>query len=313
VLGDAAARSVFTELARQLRAAGYDGSPTGTALVTLARGEPIPVGDLLALVGSDGADALVAVGAAVIEDDIAFLTTKFFPMRSVLTLLPPADSVDDVVYLGVDSVLLLDVVWRRGGVGRHAADLGTGNGFIAAALATRFDHVVAADISPRCVSTAAMVPVLNPHLVGRFSALQLDVAGGLSRGAFDLVTANAPWVPEVSGPDGGSARLFAAGGPTGFELPRRFIDEATALLAPGGQAFVACMDIEFADGERPVLEHVAAVAAHGFEVEVIETRLNKAEGLDAWAAGKNPDARHARHVVVLVRRPGEWRSCSRQY
>src|SRR5438552_1815971 len=83
-----------------------------------------------------------------------------------------------------------------------------------AALATRYDHVVAADLSHRCVSTAALIPIVNPHLRSRFSAVEMDVANGLRAGSFDLVTANAPWVPEVVTPDG-PPRLFAAGGPTG--------------------------------------------------------------------------------------------------
>ena len=54
-----------------------------------------------------------------------------------------------------------------------------------------------------------------------------------------------------------SPRRFAAGGPTGFELPRRFIDAAAGLLSPGGRAFIACLDIEFDDGKRFSLRHYA--------------------------------------------------------
>ena len=90
------------------------------------------------------------------------------------------------------------------------------------------EGLVVADLSARFATTVARVPALNPHLRSRFSVMQMDVANGLRPGSFDLVTVNAPWVPETVGPDGGPPRQFAAGGPMGFELPRRFIDAATA-------------------------------------------------------------------------------------
>jgi SAM-dependent methyltransferase len=303
VLGHAEASAAFAGLATRLRAGGYDGSPSEDVLALLAQGEPVDAAAARQLLGDQGWRALLECGALYERDDLALLSTKIFPMRSLLTVLPAAGDGEDIVYLGPDSILLLEVVWRLGGIGRYAADLGTGNGFIAAALATRFDHVVAADLSYRCVATAQLARVLNPHIASRLSGLQLDVAAGLRPAMFDIVTANAPWVPETTGPDGGEPRLFAAGGATGFELPRRFLDEAIDLLAPGGQAFIACMDITFADGSRPVADHVEQIEGRGLEVEVVETRLDIKGGLAAWAAAKAPGAVGARHVVVVVRAP----------
>ena len=170
-------------------------------------------------------------------------------------------------------------------------------------LATRYDHVVAADLSPRCAATAAFVPLLNPHLRGRFASVRTDVAAGLRAGSFDLVTANPPWVPETRAPDGGPPRRFAAGGPTGFELPRRFLDAAADLLAPDGRAFVACMDITFDDGRRPLTEHLSALAGRGFEVEAVASPLNQVFDYGSWAAAKAPGAASAAHTVVELRRP----------
>lgn len=305
VLRDPRACAALAGVAQRLRAAGYDGGPGESVLVAAARGEVVDPGALHRELGDEWWDALLDVGVLVTHrdgDESAF-TAKFFPMRSVITLLPRSALGADVVYIGRDSVLLLDAIWRRCGVGGHAVDLGTGNGFIAAALATRFDHVVAADLSERCTSTAQLIPLMNPHLAGRFSAARLDVAAGLRPGAFDVVTANAPWVPEVVGPDGGAPRLFAAGGPTGFELPRRFLDQARSLLAPGGQAFIACMDIELADGRRPVMQHVPLLEAGGVEVQVLDTHLDTPEALALWAAEKAPGSVAARHVVLHLRRP----------
>jgi SAM-dependent methyltransferase len=304
VLDQPRARAAFATIAQHLRDLGYNGgADQDDVLIRAARGEPVERDALQGQLDPETWEALAACGAVFVDGDHAVLTTKVFPMRSVLTLLPPSDPTSDIVYLGLDSILLFDIVWKRAGIGHLAADLGTGNGFLAAAMATRFDYVVATDLSFRCAATAQMVPVLNRHLAGRVSAAQVDVSAGLRPKMFDLVTANAPWVPETQGPDGGPARLFAAGGPTGFELPRRFLDEGAELLAPGGQAFIACMDIEFEDGARPVQEHVPVLASRGYEVEVIETKLRSAQGFDAWAAERATGAVRARHVVVVVRNP----------
>jgi methylase of polypeptide subunit release factors len=165
--------------------------------------------------------------------------------------------------------------------------------------------VIAADVSQRCAATAALVPVLNPHLRGRFAAVQTDVADGLRPGSFDLVTANAPWVPETVGPHGGPPRRFAAGGPTGCELPLRFIDEACRLLAPGGRAFIACLDVAFDDGRRPLVDDLPAVTTGDVEVEVEVTasQLNEQFDYSAWVGHKAAGAIAAHHVVVEVHRP----------
>lgn len=309
VLGDPAGSAALTAVVARLRTLRYDGSPppptidpASAGLLRLARGETVSRADALLALGGD-APALLGCGALIVIGDRAAFSFKIFPMRSVFTVLPDHDPDQDVVYLGHDSICLFEIVWAARGLGDRAVDLGTGNGFIAAALATRYDHVVAADLSPRCVATAGLVPVLNPHLRGRFTAVRMDVSHGLRRGSFDLVTANAPWVPETEAPNGGAARLFAAGGPTGFELPRRFIDEAAALLAPGGRAFIACSDIDFEDGRRPLLEHLTTVRARGFEVTTIETRMNEQHDFDEWAQRKAPGAVSARHLVVELERP----------
>jgi len=318
VLADPAGCAALGDIVRRLRAIGYDGSPASAArtngndgdvdphaatLVALGRGEGVARRAVVDALGDDAVAALRRCGALLAIDGEMGLSAKVFPMRSVYTLLPHHQEGQDFVYLGRDSVSLFEIVWAARGHGDRAADLGTGNGFIAAALATRYDHVIAADLSHRCVATAAMVPVLNPHLRGRFSAMQLDVANGLRRESFDLVTANAPWVPETKAPDGGEARRFAAGGRTGFELPRRFIDEATDLLAPDGRAFIACSDLGFNDGRRPLREHLPRIEARGFEVRVVETRINELNDFDEWARRKSPGAITGRHVVVEIHRP----------
>ncbi len=311
ILADGTGCAALAQLVDRLRAIGYDGSPGSASpsgeptatIIALARGEVVTTPAAADAIGADAVAALHGCGALLIAEGHAALSGKILPMRSVYTVLPRHQDGLDIVYLGQDSICLFEIVWAARGFGDRAVDLGTGNGFLAAALATRYDHVVATDLSLRCVAAAALVPVLNPQLRGRFSAVQMDVTNGLAPGSFDLVTANAPWVPETRGPDGGAPRRFAAGGPTGFELPRRFIDEAATLLAPGGQAFIACSDIGFADGRRPLAEHLPEVAARGFEIRAIATRINDEHDFDDWAARKAPGAVSARHVVVEISRP----------
>jgi len=314
LLADADACSALAELASRLRAVGYDGTregaaadrsaagPSASTLVAVAQGDLVRAADLRDGLGVDVVGALDRAGALRWVDGQVGLGARVFPMRSLLTLLPHHTPGRDIVYLGPDSVCLFDRVWAARGFGDRAADLATGNGFIAAALATRYDHVVATDLSTRCVATAALVPVLNPHLRERFSAVQADVAAGLRAGSFDLVTANAPWVPETVGPDGGPPRRFAAGGPSGFELPRRFLDGVAALLAPRGRAFVACLDMSFDDGRRPLVEHLTRLRTRGYETSVVESPMNEVFDYGRWAAAKAPGATRARHVVVELRR-----------
>ena len=319
VLADRDGCEALAGLVERLRAVGYDGRPvppaspagapgrsndtTISTLVALARRAPVAEQELISALGADPVDALVRCGVLDRHDGQLALTATIFPMRSVYTVLPgPAPGLD-TVYMGPDSLTLFELVWAAHGYGDRAVDLATGNGFLAAAMATRYDHVIAADLSRRCVATAGLVPVVNPHLRTRFSAVQLDVADGLEAGAFDLVTGNPPWVPETVGPDGGPPRRFAAGGPTGFELPRRFLDAAADLLAPQGRAFIACLDIEFADGRRPLVDHIPRLEVRGLEVHVVETRLNQAFDYTSWARRKVPDVTSTRHVVVRMCRP----------
>jgi hypothetical protein len=312
VLADEPGCAALSALTARLRAVGYDGSPIAVApapnrwaatVVGLARGEPVSQQDVIDAIGVDAVDALSSCGALHRDEGDACLTARLFPMRSIYTLLPSTPPGDDTVYLGADSIALFRRIWDARGSGDRAADLATGNGFIAAALATRYDHVVATDLSPRCAATAGLIPILNPHLEGRISAARLDVADGLRPGSFDLVTANAPWVPETVGPDGGPPRRFAAGGPTGCELPVRFIDHAAALLAADGRAFVACLDVTFADGARPLLDHLPSVRATGVDTTVSPTPLNEMFDYSTWVGPKAEGATAARHVIVELHRP----------
>jgi release factor glutamine methyltransferase len=304
VRSDPVGSAALEALVGRLRCGGAAlGDDTEDPLVAMAMGDEAEKRVVDDLLGGQTVAALAECGALDIAGPRVRLTARLFVTGAIYTLLPFNRDDLDTVYLGPDSIVFFEVIWAARGYGDRAVDLGTGNGFIAAALATRYDHVVAADLSPRCAATAGLVPLLNPQLRGRFSAARTDVADGLRLGSFDLVTANAPWVPETLPPHGAPARIFAAGGPSGFELPRRFIDGAADLLAPGGRAFIACMALDFDDGRRPLDDHLEVVRGRGFDAYATATRANQMFDYPAWAARKVSGAISARHVVVEVRRP----------
>jgi release factor glutamine methyltransferase len=119
------------------------------------------------------------------------------------------------------------------------ADVGTGSGAIAVALAKeRPDAVVfATDVSPDALAVARA----NAERHGlALTFLEGDLeAPLLAHGPFDLVTANLPYIPagELAAlpPEVRAEPALALdGGPDGLALVRRLVAAAPALLAPGG-------------------------------------------------------------------------------
>jgi methylase of polypeptide subunit release factors len=149
---------------------------------------------------------------------------------------------------------------------------------------------------------------MNPRPGGAPSATVciLDVAGGLRPGSFDLVTANPPWVPADPFRPKAPTRVFADGGPTGFELPRRFALEAAALLAPGGVAVVLAVDVHYRDGRRPLAALVRGLRRLRFEVAVTPTDASSEwDHLEGAFLVRFEDVEAVEHVALLVHRPGD--------
>ena len=220
-------------------------------LATLASGRTVAGRDTADLLGSDIADALFRCGALARVDGDVGLTARIFPMRSLYTFLPRSEPGEDLVYLGRDSLVLFKTIWEAPGYG-HRGRPGDRQRLIAAALATRYDHVVAGDLSPtlclHCRAHSRRQPSPPLALLG----------GADGRGpwaAVDFVRSRqcqcAMGARARRARRRRAARRFAAGGPTGFELPRRFIDAAVDLLAPSGRGFIACPTSRSAtDGAR---------------------------------------------------------------
>lgn len=115
----------------------------------------------------------------------------------------------------------------------RAADLCTGSGAVAHLLMAEVPGavVVGTDADPRAVSCARRNGV---------AVVQGDVGGPLRSGAFDVVTAVAPYVPtgafrHLPGDvQRWEPHVALDGGADGLEVVRRVVADAARLLRPGG-------------------------------------------------------------------------------
>jgi release factor glutamine methyltransferase len=123
------------------------------------------------------------------------------------------------------------------------ADIGTGSGAIAIALAAHLPQaaITALDISPEAVAIAT-TNAREHNLAGRITLLQSDLLSALDREAetFDAIVSNPPYVaeidratlhPQVRDYEPATA-LFA--GETGLDIYRRLIPQAHKALKPNG-------------------------------------------------------------------------------
>ena len=122
------------------------------------------------------------------------------------------------------------------------ADIGTGSGAIAVALARSLPKagVCGIDISPRALDIAALNCIR--HNV-RVELLAGDLLAPLTQ-PVDMIVANLPYIPdadiaglsaEIKGYEPGIA---LAGGEDGLDIVRRLIADAPAYLKPGGAVLV---------------------------------------------------------------------------
>ena len=310
VLADDNAMAALRALADRLRAAGYENRVIEGAAADQAASE-MALGYAVAsdVTGRDEVSALVASGAADLEGQSELVVPRFmlFALGDVIVLVPKDGGHDpDRVYFGRDSLWLADFTSRCAPPGGALADLGTGAGTVAAVLAPRFELAVGTEVLPRTAACAAVTFALNARGDGSPAALAClaDVAGGLAQGTFSLVTGNPPWVPDLERHRDEPARVYAEGGPTGFELPRRFIMEGAALLAPGGLMVMLALDVTWPDGERPLCSLARGLLRLGFEVYLQPTEISASwEGTGLDLRNFFPAVRTAEHVALVVRRP----------
>lgn len=179
----------------------------------------------------------------------------------------------------VEEVLRL----MSGIVAPRIADVGTGSGAIAVALAHTLPlaQVVATDISPQALSIARGNAARN-HVAGRIEFLHGDLLVPLAGRSFSVIASNPPYIPlrdrdslsvEVRDHEPHSA-LFA--GEDGLDIYRRLIHDAWNLLVPGGW-----LVMEIGYGQQPAIEEL--LRARGFgEIHFVPDYL----GIPRVAAGR---------------------------
>ena len=125
----------------------------------------------------------------------------------------------------------------------RVADVGTGSGCLAIALAHELPHarIIATDISGAALGVASR-NARRLSVSDRVSFVQANLLGGLTSAAapFDLIVSNPPYVAgnnaaalprEVRDYE---PHIALFGGPTGVEIYARLIEEAGSLLGSGG-------------------------------------------------------------------------------
>jgi release factor glutamine methyltransferase len=138
-----------------------------------------------------------------------------------------------------DTETLVEVALRLGKTARRVADIGTGSGAVALALAKELPaaEVVATDASEGALAVARANAERN-GLAARVRLVAGDLTGPLD-GVFELIVSNPPYVPRGQLPRLApevqrEPRAALDGGPDGLDVLRRLIPAARAHLAPGG-------------------------------------------------------------------------------
>ena len=167
---------------------------------------------------------------------------------------------------------------RGSGAGFRVADVGTGSGCIAIAIAHYASNTVvwATDVSGEALTVAAR-NVARHGLDARVHLERGDLMDPLA-GEFDLVCANLPYVAagtalpaEVTAQPAGA--LYAEGG--GAALIDRFLAEAPARLNPGGRVL--------AELDPSIVQAVSHSAGKNFAGHRVHRDVNGRERvLEAW-------------------------------
>jgi release factor glutamine methyltransferase len=181
--------------------------------------------------------------------------------------------------------------WSAGITEYPVADLGTGSGAIALALASELPdaEVWATDVSPDALSVA------RANLAGVGSAatrVRLEAGSWFDplpdhlRGRLRLVVSNPPYVAETEVPDlpadvaDWEPRLALVSGPTGLEAIAAIVAEAPAWLDPAGAVLV----VELAPHQAAPATELARAA--GFtDVRIARDLANRDRVLIARAGG----------------------------
>jgi release factor glutamine methyltransferase len=164
--------------------------------------------------------------------------------------------------------------WAAARPGLAAADVGTGSGAIALALATEgtFERVVATDVEPGALEAARA----NHAAAAPAAAVEFRLGDGLAPLAgerFDVLVSNPPYIGTVESPSldpevrdwEPATALFA--GEDGLDVIRRLVAGAQDVLRPGG-----LLALEIGEGQGEAVSELVR-AAGGFGDPRVEKDL----------------------------------------
>ena len=122
------------------------------------------------------------------------------------------------------------------------ADVGTGTGVLAIAMARKFAGATGfmLDISPAAMQIAAANLQRFPELSARLELRQNDLLGGFAPDSLDVVISNPPYIESTEVPvlqaevSRFEPHLALDGGKDGLELVERLLQQALSVLRPGG-------------------------------------------------------------------------------
>jgi release factor glutamine methyltransferase len=195
-----------------------------------------------------------------------FWSLEFEVTRDVLI---PRPETEHVVEVALDRLALRE---RRAGrpqktkgEGFLIADIGTGSGCLAIALAKELSaaNIYATDISPAALAVAGRNAVRHT-VEKRIRFLQSDLARPLARddwkeSTFDLIVSNPPYIPKRDAPTlarevrDHEPAIALYGGEEGYELYAALIALAGLHLKPGG-IFVAELGHDSLPAVQPLLD-----------------------------------------------------------
>lgn len=288
-----------------------DSEPVSVLARLFLLGWPVSGGDLvraLPRVGVAGASALglVEPAGAGPDDDVRPLVDlrpyaaddAGWWLASDLSELATGGPLREDHVLGVGGASTTLARWTPRDPVDRALDVGTGCGVQAMHAATHAGHVVATDLSARCLAFTRFNAALNAAVDGGpFAGRALDVRHGsllepVAGEVFDLVVSNPPYVitPRVAGVP---TYEYRDGGWTGDEVVRRLVEGLPGVLAPGGVAqLLGNWEHHHEEGWR---DRVATWVPDDLDAWVVQREVqDPAEYAETWAR----DGGHRPHEPV---------------
>jgi release factor glutamine methyltransferase len=200
------------------------------------------------------------VPAQYITGHQEFWGIDFIVTPSVLIPRPETEHViETVLELQASGIRHPALESRTPQAGTRIADVGTGSGCIALALAKELPQaeIYATDVSPAALEIAR-ANAARHQLESRVQFREADLLAGFADDFFDLIVSNPPYVGESEADEVQlevrkfEPRNAVFAGPMGTEVIARLIPQAYAALKPGGWLVMEISD-SIADATKDLL------------------------------------------------------------